>query len=124
MRPASKFSRYLSIFSPVTLFPRRKFHFAILIKYPFVGSDTTFLIDGTDAQQEGVWRDSHNTILSIAWGQTEPNGGLHEQCLVIASYVDGYFADIGCHGMYWALCEIEVLLLMNMSLLSSLLSCL
>ena len=52
-------------------------------------------VDGSDAQEEGVWRTSDGEVMTyLGWTGQEPNDGAFGNCRVIKE-LDVY--DIGCN---------------------------
>ncbi|XP_048741087.2 aggrecan core protein-like [Ostrea edulis] len=77
----------------------------------FIKSMTSdgFFIDGSDADEEDVWRLSNGNPFHLKWSPDEPNicCKVFEDCLIM--YTVGTYNDVQCYSRFSFICEREAL---------------
>ena len=72
-------------------------------------------IGAKDEAIEGlwVWADSGQTVSWTDWGNTEPNGGTMENCMILNRDPEGYktkeykWNDVKCSGRFYSICQMK-----------------
>ena len=67
----------------------------------------SYWLGGRDHAAEGVWRwaSTDSVFTSTAWYHSEPNGGLHENCLDMHYFLNWLWNDSICASAQRYVCE-------------------
>ena len=71
------------------------------------GGRKTWWLGATDRGREGdwIWMKSLKPVGDFVWWQTQPNGGLAENCMYTTVDSGIGFWDIACDETYYAVCQ-------------------